>query len=85
MTRFSPSSGTASATVAITSILRNEGSSLSRARCGIVGFEQRLRELECDARAAEVLARVVAVGLVGIENGERLRQAHARPPAGDGR
>ncbi len=47
-------------------------------RRSIWGFEQRLGQLECDARAAEVLARVGAVRLVGVEDGERLGQSHRR-------
>ena len=81
MTRFSPSSGTASATVAITSILRNEGSSFCACALGVACFEQRLRQLEGDACAAEMLAGIRAIRLVGVEDGERPAAAPWRPRA----
>ena len=47
-------------------------------------FEQRLGQLECHARAAEVLAGIGAVGLVGIEDGECASAGPSPLPAGDG-
>ena len=57
--------------VAIATILRNDGSRRSRP----VSIQQRLRDLEGDAGAAERLAGILAACLVGIHHGQRLRHA----------
>ena len=83
MVRFSSVRGTESAMVAMATSLRKEGSVAAEAdelgcRLGVVagrGFEQCLGEFEGDGGAAEVLARVGAVRLVGIEDGEGWRCA----------
>ena len=46
---------------------------------GVAALEQGLGELERDGRAAEGFFRVGAAGLVGIEDGERVRERHRRP------
>ena len=48
-----------------------------RARSAIPRLQQGLRELEGDPCAAEVLAGIAAARLVGVEDGERVRQAEA--------
>ena len=54
MTRFSPTSGTTSASVPIAAILTNAGSHLLRPGASA----QRLHELERDADAGQVLVRI---------------------------
>ncbi len=52
-------------------ILMKCGSSFSRP---ILAGEQRLREFERHARAGQHLVRIVAVGALGIDDGQRARQ-----------
>ncbi len=51
----------------------------------VIRFQERLGELECDACSAEVLARILALGLIGIEDGESFGQVRAWFRAGGGR
>ena len=45
------------------------------ARISLVsGFEQSLRNLECDARSAKRLAWILTIRLIGIEYGQRVRK-----------
>ncbi len=65
--------------------LQKAGQSLlARTRC-IAALKHRLRQLECDGRAAQRLLRITAAGLVGIENGQRVRDGIVAPRANDGR
>ena len=79
MTRFSPTSGTTSASVPMAAILTNPGSQLSRpgrsAEC--------LHHLQRDADAGERLVRVGAVAPLGID--DRQGATAARRPARGGR
>ena len=77
ITRFSPSSGTASATVAITSIFRNDGSSFSRARCGVdAASSSAWASLNATPAPQRCLQGYAQSGWLGLRIGERLRQAH---------
>ena len=62
---------------------RAEGGGIGGERRG--GVQQRLRQLEGDRRAAEVLVGIGAAGLGGIDDGERSRAAPRRRRAGGGR
>ena len=79
MTRFSPTSGTTSASVPIAAILTNAGShfALPGARA------QRLDELQRDADAGQVLVRIGAVVPLRVDHRQRRRQRRRR--ARDGR
>ena len=57
MTRFSPTSGTTSASVPIAATLMKPGSQLSRPVCAA----ERLHQLQRDADAGQVLVRIAAV------------------------
>ncbi len=70
MTRFSPTSGTTSASVPMAAILTNAGSQLLLP--GLLA--ERLHELERHADAGQVLVGIRAVGALGIDDRERLRQ-----------
>ena len=70
MTRFSPTSGTTSASVPIAAILTNAGSHFALAGT----HAQRLHHLQRDADAGEVLVRIRAVVPLGIDHGEGRRQ-----------
>ena len=70
MTRFSPISGTTSASVPIAAILTKAGSQPVRPALAT----ERLNELERDADASEVLVRIRAIVPLGIDDGERWRQ-----------
>ena len=75
MMRFSPVSGTTSATVAMATILRNDSvirRTLSGGHPSVA--EQRLHQLERHAGAAEIFFRIRAIGPIGIEHGQRRRQ-----------
>ena len=75
MTRFSPVSGTTSATVAMATSLRNDSATRRSFSAGQPSDgKQRLHQLEGHARAAQVLFRIRAIRAVGIEHGERGRQ-----------
>ena len=79
MTRFSPTSGTTSASVPIAAILTNAGSHLS-----LPGARaQRLHQLQRDADAGEVLVGIGAVVALRVDHRERRRQR--RRPARGGR
>ena len=73
--RFSPVSGTTSATVAIAASLRNDSAtrrtfSAGQPMCG----KQRLDQLERHTGAAQILFQVRAIRAIGIEHRERGRQ-----------
>ena len=70
MTRFSPTSGTTSASVPMAAILTNAGSHLRLAGA----LAQRLHQLQRDADAGEVLVGIRAVVALGIDHRERRRQ-----------
>ena len=57
--------------VAMAAILRKLGSSLFARAYRIVAFQQCLRQLECDGRAAQGFFRISAAVLIGIEDRER--------------
>ena len=59
--------------VAMAAIFRKLGRVFSRVRAGSRRFEHGLRQLQRDGRAAQRFFRVRAAGLVGIENGQRVR------------
>ena len=65
--------------------LEKAGQSFLAGADGVAALQHRLRQLERDGRAAERFFRVGAAGLIGIENGERVRERRRRPRAGDGR
>ena len=84
MMRFSPVSGTTSATVAMaTSLEQRFGNAPHLLRRPAERGQQRLRQLERHARAAQILFEVQAIGPIGIEHGQRRRQFGSR--AGDDR
>ncbi len=56
--------------------LQERGQQFFAGALGVACFEQRLRQLECHACAAEMLAGIGAIRLVGVEDGERLGQPH---------
>ena len=58
--------------------LQKAGQSLFAGALGIAPFEQGLRELERNGRAAQRFFRVSAAGLIGIENRQRRRHRVAR-------
>ena len=58
--------------------LQERGQQLLAGALGVYGFKERLGQLECHARAAEMLAGVGAIGLVGVEDGERLGKTKCR-------
>ena len=70
MTRFSPVSGTTSASVPMAATLTNAGSQL----IWPVRMHKRLHELQRDTDAGEVLVGVRAVVALRVDDGERLRQ-----------
>ena len=74
MTRFSPVSGTTSATVAIATSFKNDSSSRSRRAGSNPKPRAALHQLQRDARAAQIFLRIGAIATVGIEHGERGRQ-----------
>ena len=74
MTRFSPISGTTSASVPMAAILTNAGSHLRLAGAAA----ERLHQLERDADAREVLVRVGAVVPLRVDDCERRRQLAVR-------
>ena len=74
MMRFSPTSGTTSATVPIAASLRNAGSHFSP----VEPLTQRLDDLERDADARQVLVRIGAVGTLRVDHRERRRQLRLR-------
>ena len=57
MTRFSPTSGTTSASVPMAAILTNAGSQFVAAGCAA----QRLHQLQRDADAGELLVGIAAI------------------------
>ena len=70
MMRFSPTSGTTSASVPIAATFTNAGSQFA---CP-VRVAQRLHQLQRDADAGEVLVRIGAVVALRVDDRERLRQ-----------
>ena len=73
--RFSPVSGTTSATVAMATSLRNDSADAAQLFRGpLESAQQRLHQLERHARAAQVLLGVAAVRPIGIEHGHGRRQ-----------
>ena len=81
MMRFSPVSGTISATVAIATSFRNDSSTRYSFASGHPSASQnRVRQFERHARAAEIRIRVAAIRAIRIDHGERRRQL--RLPAG---
>ena len=78
MTRFSPTSGTTSASVPIAAILTNAGSHCRLARLAA----ERLHQLQRDADAGEVLVRVGAVVALRIDDGAAHPAARCRARGG---
>ena len=74
MTRFSPTSGTTSASVPMAAILTKAGQPLLLPVRGA----ERLHELQRDADAGEVLVGIRAVVPLRVDDGERRRQRRAR-------
>ena len=74
MTRFSPTSGTTSASVPIAATLMKPGSQLSRSGCAA----QRLHQLQRDADAGEVLVGIAAVVPLRVDHRQRRRQLGVR-------
>ena len=70
MTRFSPTSGTTSASVPMAAILMNPGSQLLASRLAA----ERLNELQRHADARQMLVRIRAVVALRVDHGERRRQ-----------
>ncbi len=70
MTRFSPTSGTTSASVPMAAILMKPGSQAVVARLAA----ERLHELQRHADTRQVLVRIGAIAALGIDHGERRRQ-----------
>src|SRR5579871_3493095 len=58
--------------------LQKAGQYLFASARGIAAFKDRLCQLECDRRTAKRLFRIGAAGLVGVENGERIRKRIVR-------
>ena len=79
ITRFSPISGTTSATVAMATSLRNDFKTRDSFSAGqSERCKQRLHQLEGHAGAAEVLVGILAIAPVGIQYGERGRKLGLR-------
>ncbi len=74
MTRFSPTSGTTSASVPMAAILTKPGSQLVAAGAAA----ERLHQLQRDADAGEVLVGIRAVVPLRVDDGERGRQLGVR-------
>ena len=74
MTRFSPTSGTTSASVPMAAIFTNPGSQLSRPGRAA----ERLHELQRDADAGKVFVRVRAVAPLRVDDRQRQRQLGVR-------
>ena len=79
MTRFSPTSGTTSASVPIAAIFTNAGSQFVAPG----SLAQRLHQLQRHADAGEVLVRIGAVVPLRVDH--RAARAAARRPARGGR
>ena len=70
MTRFSPTSGTTSASVPIAATLMKPGSQLLAAGPSA----ERLHQLQRDADPGQMLVGIAAIAALGVDHGERRRQ-----------
>ena len=78
MTRFSPTSGTTSASVPMAAILTNAGSQASRPAF----WQSACTSFERDADAGQVLVGIPAVGALGVDHRQRRRQLGRRARGG---